>query len=140
MATTWRLSRPQSMGMVSALLAGIGALLSGGFTGAGDGGVAVDASAGGDPIAILTVLFAGLAVGLVLLGRFESREPVGVVGYGLTISALGSWQFLVVGGGAAPGIGVVLTLAGGIGLLAAGLWGYRTELTLDRSQRRARSH
>lgn len=140
MATRWRLSRPQAMGMGSALLAGSGAVLAGVLAGARDGGVAVDASAGGDALAILTLLFAGLAVGLVLLGRFESREPVGVVGYGLTITALGWWQYFVGGGGGVRGLGVTLTIVGGIGLLAAGLWGYRVELTLDRSQRRARSH
>lgn len=140
MDTSWRLSRPQAMGMASALLAGGGALLAGGAAGTGDGGVPVDAGASGEGLAILTVLFAGLAIGLVFLGRIESREPVGVVGYGLTITALGCWQFFVHGGGGTRGLGVTLTLVGGVGLLAAGLWGYRSELTLEPGQRRARSH
>lgn len=140
MRTIRGLSRPQTMGLVSASLAGTGALLSGVSSEALGSGVPVDTGEGGTTLAILTLLFAVLAIGLVLLGRFESREPVGVVGYGLLIVVVDLWQFLVLGGGAAPGIGVSLTLVGGLGLLTAGLWGYHTEVQLDRGKRRARTH
>lgn len=124
MAFGRRFSRPGLMGLASALFAAVGAILPGLHGGAGP------ATGGGiDALDLLTLLFAMFALTLVVLHGSESREPVGVIGYGLVIAGLGLWQLLLLGGSSPPGVGLYLTLVGGAGLLGAGLWGYQVELT-----------
>lgn len=120
-----RFSRPGLVGLVSAVLAAFGAVFP--WITAEIAGRA--ASTGIDAFDILSLGFAIVAIGLVLLGGFESREPIGIIGYGLVIAGIGLWQLFVLGGTADPGFGLYLTLIGAVGLLAAGLWGYQAELT-----------
>lgn len=124
------LSRPQVVGLTSAVLVAIGAVVPV-LTAGVERGTLPGEAAGGSigALGLLTLLFAIVSLGLVLLGRVESREPIGITGYGLLIAGLGLWQLLVLGPAGAPGVGLYLTLVGGAGLLAAGVWGYQVELT-----------
>lgn len=129
MSFTGGLSRPQIVGLTSAVLVAIGTVVPLLTAGVESGTLPGDAARGSiGALGLLTLLFAIVALGLVLLGGLESREPIGITGYGLVIAGLGLWQLLVLGRADAPGIGLSLTLVGGAGLLAAGVWGYQVEL------------
>lgn len=129
------LSRPQVVGLVSAVLTAGGTVLPWVTAHMEGGPLPSDAaSAGIGGLGILTLCFAIVALGLVLFGGSESREPVGIIGYGLVIGGVGLWQLFVLGGAADPGFGLYLTLVGSAGLLAAGVWGYQVELTKPTGQ------
>lgn len=129
MAFSRGFSRPRAVGLVSAVLTVIGTVLPWVTAGLERGPLPGEASADAVGLAILTLLFSIIALALVLFGGSESREPVGIIGYGLVIGGIGLWQLLVLGGTGTPGVGLYLTLVGGVGLLGAGVWGYQSELT-----------
>lgn len=84
-------------------------------------------STGIEGIGLLTLVLAIVAVAIVLVLSFEAKESVatGIVGAVIGIVAL--WKIVDVGGAASPGVGLYLTVLGGLGLVVVGIWGYQSD-------------
>lgn len=121
-------SGAEMLGLVSAVVVGIAAFLPWITAGVEAGPVDVSASSTGiEGLGLLTLLLAIIAVGVILVLRWEDFGTVvtGIVGVVVTVVAL--WKIVDIDGAVAPGIGLYLTVLGGIGLVVAGAWGYQDE-------------
>ncbi len=116
---------PEVIGLLGAILAGVGAVVPW-VTAAVDVGP-VDTTvvvSGLDAAGLLTLVLAGIAAVVVLTPDVGRDGPVatGIVGVALVL--VGLRGFVAVPGLAAPGIGLYLTVAGGLALVIGGLLDY----------------
>lgn len=119
-------STAEVLGLISAIVAGIAAFLPWMTAGVEAGPIDVSASSTGiEGLGLVTLVLAVVAVAIVLVMSFEAQGSIatGIVGGLIGIVAL--WKIVDVSGAASPGIGLYLTVLGGLGLLVAGIWGYQ---------------
>lgn len=120
-------SRPALAGLVSAALVVVAAFLPWMSPEAAGGPVDVDASTTGiETLGLLTLLLAIVAVGIVFRRGFEDKAALSVGGVGALVAMVGLWKISDLGGAVSPELGLYLTVLGGVGLLATGLWGYQS--------------
>ncbi len=94
------------------------------------GPVDVSASATGiEGLGVITLILAVVVVAAVVALDWDSRGTFVVAVAGLVVVIVGLGEILDLEGAASPGIGLYLTVLGGIAALAAGAWGHRTEST-----------
>lgn len=123
-------STPEMLGLVSAIVAGIAAFLPWVTAGVEAGPVDVSASNTGiEGLGVLTLILAIIAVGTILATSWEDlgTAATGIIGGVVAVVAI--WKIVDINGAASPGLGLYLTVLGGIGLLVAGIWGYQSEST-----------
>lgn len=118
-------SGPEIIGLLGAVLAGVGAVVPW-VTAAidiGPVGTAVVVN-GLDAAGLLTIVLAVITALIVLTPGLGRDGPVatGIVGIALVI--IGARGFLAIPGIATPGVGLYLTIAGGLALAIGGLLDY----------------
>lgn len=121
-------SPAEILGLISAVVTGIAAFLPWVTAGMQVGPVDVSTSSTGiEGLGLLTLVLAIVAVAIVITIRFEAQAAIatGIVGAIIGIVAL--WKIVDLNDAVAPGIGLYLTLLGGLGLLVAGIWGHQSE-------------
>lgn len=117
---------PALLGLVSAVVTVIAAVLPWMTAEPAAGPVDVEASTMGvESLGLLTVLLAVVVIGIVLLLGFESRETLSVSLIGALVLVVSLWKLSDISGAVSSGLGLYLTVLGGIGLLIACLWGYQ---------------
>lgn len=120
----------ETLAVASAVVTGIAAFLPWVTASVQAGPVDVSTSATGiEGLGILTLLLAVVALGTVVLLDGDGWETVATAVVGLVVFLFGVWKILDLGGAASPGVGLYLTVIGGIGLAIAGLWGHRARST-----------
>lgn len=123
------LSGAEILVLASAVLAVLAAFLPWVTAGVQAGPVDVTASTGIEGLGVLTVLLAVIAIGGVLVGHGARWAAVVTTAAGLAVFLVGGWKILDLGGVASPGIGLYLTLVGGLGIAIGGLWSHRYRST-----------
>lgn len=120
-------STAEGLGLISAIVAGIVAFLPWVTAGMEAGPVDVSASTTGiEGLGVLTLILAVVAVAIVLVMGFEEQGSVATGFVGVIIGIVGIWKIVDINGAASPGVGLYLTVLGGLGLAVAGFWGYRS--------------
>lgn len=121
-------SKAEGLGLVSALVIGIAAFLPWITAGVEAGPIDVSASSTGiEGLGLLTLILAVVAVAIVLVMSFESQGSVATGIVGVLIGIVALWKIVDISGAASPGIGLYLTVLGGLGLVVAGIWGYQSQ-------------
>lgn len=121
-------SRAEVLGLVSAIVAGIATFLPWVTAGVEAGPVDVSASSTGiEGLGLLTLVLAVVAVAVVLLMSWEEQASLATGIVGVIIGVVAIWKIIDINGAASPGIGLYLTVLGGLGLVVAGIWGYQSE-------------
>lgn len=121
------LSTAEVIGLVSAIVAGIAAFLPWVTAGVEAGPVAVSASSTGiEGLGLLTLVLAVVAVAIVLLMGFDGQGSMATAVVGVIVGIVALWKIVDISGAASPGVGLYLTVLGGVGLLVAGIWGYQS--------------
>lgn len=118
-------SGPEIIGLLGAVLAGVGAVVPW-VTAAIDAGP-VDTAvvvSGLDAAGILTLVLAVVAALVVLTPGFGRDGPVATGLVGVALVVVGVRGFLAIPGIAMPGVGLYLTVAGGLALAVGGLLDY----------------
>lgn len=109
--------------LVSAVLTAIAAFLPWVVAGAEAGPVEVSATSSGiEGLGLLTLLIAIIVAGIIITRKFYDREVIAVSAGGLLIVLVAGWKIVDLAGPADPGNGLYLTLLGGAGIVAAGVW------------------
>ncbi|MFB6360507.1 MAG: hypothetical protein ABEH59_04210 [Halobacteriales archaeon] len=119
-------SAPEWLALVGAIVAGIAAFLPWVTAGIQAGPLELSASSTGiEGLGVLTLVLAVAGIGLALTMSVEERGAVltGIVG--VVIGAVAVWKITDISGAASPGVGLYLTVIGGLGLLVAGVWGHQ---------------
>ncbi|PSQ27537.1 hypothetical protein BRD09_08435 [Halobacteriales archaeon SW_10_68_16] len=118
-------SGPAVIALVGAVLAGVGAVVPWVTAAIDIGPVGSTVVVGGlDAAGPLTLVLAAIAALVVLTPGFGRDGPVATGIVGVAIVVVGSRGFLAVPGFAAPGVGLYLTIGGGIVLAIGGLLDY----------------
>lgn len=121
-------STAEVIGIVSAIVAGIAAFLPWVTAGMEAGPVSVSASGTGiEGLGLLTLVLAVAAVAIILLGSFDGQGSIATAIVGVIIGIVALWKIVDISGAASPGVGLYLTVLGGLGLVAAGIWGYQSD-------------
>lgn len=132
MDVTIDFSPPEMLGLVSAVVAGIAAFLPWVTAGVEAGPVEVSASNTGiEGLGVLTLVLAIIAVGTILAMSWEDQGTVATGIIGVVVALVAIWKIVDINGAASPGMGLYLTVLGGIGLVVAGVWGYQSAPTED---------
>lgn len=115
---------PAVIAMVGAVGAAIAAFLPWVTARVSAGPVEVGTAATGvQGLGTLTFVLALAGLAVVLLLDWEDTGAIGTAVLGLAIILIAGWKVVDLGGPASPGIGLYLTLLGGVGVVAGGLWG-----------------
>lgn len=121
------LSSAELLGVASAIVAGIAAFLPWVTAGVEAGPVDVSATSTGiEGLGLVTLVLAVVAVAIVFVMRFEAQEPAVTGSLGVIVGVVGIWKIVDINGAASPGVGLYITVIGGLGLLLAGIWGYQS--------------
>lgn len=121
------LSTAEGVGLISAIVAGIAAFLPWVTAGVEAGFVDVSASSTGiEGLGLLTLVLAVVGIGIVLTMGIEEKGSIASAIVGMIIGILALWKIVDINGAASPGVGLYLTVLGGLGLAVAGFWGYRS--------------
>lgn len=78
-------------------------------------------------LGLLTLVLAVVGIGIVLTMGVEEQGSVVTAIVGVIIGIVALWKIVDFSGAASPGIGLYLTVVGGLGLLVAGIWGYQSK-------------
>lgn len=123
-------STAELLGLGSAIVAGIAAFLPWVTTGVEAGPVEVSASSTGiEGLGLLTLVLAIVAIGVILAMSWEDQGTVATGIVGVIVVIVGLWKIVDIEGAASPGIGLYLTVLGGLGLAGSGVWGYQSKST-----------
>jgi len=118
-------SGPEIIGLLGTVLAGVGAFVPW-VTAAIDAGP-VDTTvvvSGLDAAGILTLVLAVIAALIVLIPGLGRDGPVATGLVGVALVVVGARGFLALSGPATPGVGLYLTVGGGLALTTGGLLDY----------------
>lgn len=130
-------ARDELVLFVSYAVVGLGAFLpwaSPNITvGPADAGVAT----GIEGLGAVTLALAVVGAVVLLLADRDALTPIATAGIGAVVSLVGLWRIAGLGGPVSPGIGLYLTVSGGLGVAGVGAWQYRREEDDDRSTREA---
>ncbi|MFB6187709.1 MAG: hypothetical protein ABEI86_12695 [Halobacteriaceae archaeon] len=123
------------LGLVSAVVTVIAAFLPWITAGVEAGPVNIQTSNTGiEGLGIITLVLAVIAIGSILVLRWENRGAIITGISGLVVAIISLWKFVDISGVVSPGIGLYLTLISGIGILVAGGWGYQAGSNQDSAE------
>lgn len=114
--------------LVSCVVVGLGAFLPW-----VTGGVPVGPAGGGptatgiEGLGIVTLALAIVGSCVLVLEDVEDLTPVATVAIGASVLLIGLWRMIDLGGPVSPGIGLSLTVLGGLGITGVGAWTYQVE-------------
>lgn len=91
-------------------------------------------TAGSEGLGVLTIVLALVAVGVVLIKDLDVQQSVATGIVGLSVFLVSGWKVLDISDPASPGVGLYLTLLGGVMTLGAGILTHRSDES-DRTTR-----
>lgn len=126
MALNTDFSGAEMVALAGAVITGIAAFLPWAVAGVQAGPVDVSTSTSGlDSLGLLTGALAVIVLVVLLVMDWETQGTVATVVGGLGILLVGLWKLIDISGPVEPGIGLYLTVLGGIVIAGGGFLGYQ---------------
>lgn len=121
-------TRTELVLLVSCLVVGFGAALPWVSARVAAGPADVGASATGiERLGVVTLTLAVVGIAVLLSADVDDLTPVVTAAVGAVILLIGLWRLIDLGGPVSPGIGLYLTVSGGLGITGVGTWTHRIE-------------